>query len=63
LEDLLRAYVEVLGNGTFGIVYNAALEDATTVVAKRLKDFIVRKWSLNNRWRWSGGLGTIMWLL
>jgi len=38
LEDLLRASAEVLGKGTFGTTYKAALEDASTVVVKRLKD-------------------------
>ncbi|RDX69742.1 putative inactive receptor kinase, partial [Mucuna pruriens] len=43
LEDLLRASAEVLGKGTFGAAYKAALEDATTVVVKRLKDVAVGK--------------------
>ncbi|XP_020204145.1 probable inactive receptor kinase At4g23740 [Cajanus cajan] len=43
LEDLLRASAEVLGKGTFGTVYKAALEDATTVAVKRLKDVTVGK--------------------
>ncbi|KAI4307157.1 hypothetical protein L6164_030374 [Bauhinia variegata] len=43
LEDLLRASAEVLGKGTFGTAYKAALEDATTVVVKRLKEVIVGK--------------------
>ncbi|BAT82024.1 probable inactive receptor kinase At4g23740 isoform X1 [Vigna umbellata] len=43
LEDLLRASAEVLGKGTFGTVYKAALEDVTTVAVKRLKDVIVGK--------------------
>ncbi|CAK9163029.1 unnamed protein product [Ilex paraguariensis] len=38
LEDLLRASAEVLGKGTFGMSYKAILEDATTVVVKRLKE-------------------------
>ncbi|KAH7854452.1 hypothetical protein Vadar_013977 [Vaccinium darrowii] len=38
LEDLLRASAEVLGKGTFGTTYKAALEDATKVAVKRLKD-------------------------
>ncbi|XP_059629118.1 probable inactive receptor kinase At4g23740 [Cornus florida] len=38
LEDLLRASAEVLGKGTFGTTYKASLEDATTVVVKRLKE-------------------------
>ncbi|XVF51369.1 hypothetical protein PTKIN_Ptkin04bG0179700 [Pterospermum kingtungense] len=43
LEDLLRASAEVLGKGTFGISYKAVLEDATTVVVKRLKEVSVGK--------------------
>ncbi|KAF2315515.1 hypothetical protein GH714_039975 [Hevea brasiliensis] len=43
LEDLLRASAEVLGKGTFGTTYKAALEDATTVVVKRLKEVPVAK--------------------
>lgn len=38
LEDLLRASAEVLGKGTHGTTYKAALEDSTTVVVKRLKE-------------------------
>lgn len=38
LEDLLRASAEVLGKGLFGASYKAALEDATTMVVKRLKE-------------------------
>ncbi|KAK7264543.1 hypothetical protein RJT34_32152 [Clitoria ternatea] len=43
LEDLLRASAEVLGKGTFGAAYRAMLEDATTVVVKRLKEVAVGK--------------------
>lgn len=43
LEDLLRASAEILGKGTFGTTYKAALEDATTVVVKRLKEVTVAK--------------------
>ncbi|QHO47555.1 hypothetical protein HN51_016920 [Arachis hypogaea] len=43
LEDLLRASAEVLGKGTFGTVYKAAIEDATTVAVKRLKEVTVGK--------------------
>ncbi|CAL5437613.1 unnamed protein product [Camellia sinensis] len=43
LEDLLRASAEVLGKGTFGIAYKAVLEDANTVVVKRLKEVSVGK--------------------
>ncbi|VAH59132.1 unnamed protein product [Triticum turgidum subsp. durum] len=38
LEDLLHASAEVLGKGAFGTAYRALLEDATTVVVKRLKE-------------------------
>ncbi|PSS04231.1 Inactive receptor kinase [Actinidia chinensis var. chinensis] len=38
LEDLLRASAEVLGKGTFGTTFKAILEDANTVVVKRLKE-------------------------
>lgn len=41
LEDLLRASAEVLGKGTFGATYKAALEDATIVAVKRLKEVVV----------------------
>lgn len=43
LEDLLRASAEILGKGTFGMAYKAILEDATTVVVKRLKEVSVGK--------------------
>ncbi|GAV63539.1 Pkinase domain-containing protein/LRR_1 domain-containing protein/LRRNT_2 domain-containing protein/LRR_4 domain-containing protein [Cephalotus follicularis] len=43
LEDLLRASAEVLGKGTFGCAYKANLEDATTVVVKRLKEVTAGK--------------------
>ncbi|KAJ1263416.1 hypothetical protein BS78_09G182800 [Paspalum vaginatum] len=43
LEDLLRASAEVLGKGTYGTTYKAALEDGTTVVVKRLKEVAAGK--------------------
>ncbi|KAI7749456.1 hypothetical protein M8C21_010679, partial [Ambrosia artemisiifolia] len=43
LEDLFRASAEVLGKGTFGTTYKAALEDASTVVVKRLKEVAAAK--------------------
>nr|WIL59848.1 nodulation protein [Melilotus officinalis] len=43
LEDLLRASAVILGKGTFGTTYKAALEDVTTVVVKRLKEVNVGK--------------------
>ncbi|VFQ73030.1 unnamed protein product [Cuscuta campestris] len=41
LEDLLSASAEILGKGTSGVVYKANVEDATTVVVKRLKEVSV----------------------
>uniref|UniRef100_A0ACD5UBS6 Uncharacterized protein n=1 Tax=Avena sativa TaxID=4498 RepID=A0ACD5UBS6_AVESA len=38
LEDLLRASAEVLGKGTYGTTYKAALETAPAVAVKRLKE-------------------------
>ncbi|KAI3808784.1 hypothetical protein L1987_24745 [Smallanthus sonchifolius] len=43
LEDLFRASAEVLGKGTFGTTYKAALEDASIVVVKRLKEVAAAK--------------------
>ncbi|KAK1322111.1 putative inactive receptor kinase [Acorus calamus] len=43
LEDLLRASAEVLGKGSYGTAYKAALEEGVTVVVKRLKEVIVGK--------------------
>ena len=43
LEDLLRASAEVLGKGMFGTTYKATLEDATTLVVKRLKEVTMAK--------------------
>ncbi|PON34675.1 Mitogen-activated protein kinase kinase kinase [Trema orientale] len=43
LEDLLRASAEVLGKGSYGTAYKAILEEATTVVVKRLKEVVVSK--------------------
>ncbi|GMI99650.1 hypothetical protein like AT4G23740 [Hibiscus trionum] len=43
LEDLLSASAEVLGKGTFGVTYKAALEDSTTVAVKRLKEVATAK--------------------
>ncbi|XP_076927797.1 putative inactive receptor kinase At4g23740 [Bidens hawaiensis] len=43
LEDLYRASAEVLGKGTFGTTYKAALEDASVVVVKRLKEVAAAK--------------------
>lgn len=38
LEDLLRASAEMLGKGSLGSVYKAALDDGLAVAVKRLKD-------------------------
>ncbi|CAN0891791.1 Probable inactive receptor kinase At4g23740 [Linum grandiflorum] len=43
LEDLLRASAEVLGKGTYGTTYKAALEDGTTVAVKRAKEVTVKR--------------------
>ncbi|XP_044473422.1 probable inactive receptor kinase At5g58300 [Mangifera indica] len=43
LEDLLRASAEVLGKGSYGTTYKAILEEAVTVVVKRLKEVVVGK--------------------
>ncbi|KAH9327105.1 hypothetical protein KI387_007283 [Taxus chinensis] len=41
VEDLLRASAEMLGKGSFGSAYRAALEDSSVVVVKRVKEAIV----------------------
>ncbi|KAL0359090.1 UNVERIFIED_CONTAM: putative inactive receptor kinase [Sesamum angustifolium] len=43
LEDLLRASAEVLGKGSYGTAYKAILDEATTVVVKRLKEVGIGK--------------------
>ncbi|KAG4196587.1 hypothetical protein ERO13_A06G180600v2 [Gossypium hirsutum] len=43
LEDLLKASAEVLGKGSYGTTYKAALEEGTQVVVKRLKEVAVGK--------------------
>ncbi|KAK6233366.1 hypothetical protein QUC31_005772 [Theobroma cacao] len=43
LEDLLKASAEVLGKGSYGTTYKAALEEGTQVVVKRLKELAVGK--------------------
>ncbi|XP_057971745.1 probable inactive receptor kinase RLK902 [Malania oleifera] len=49
LEDLLRASAEVLGKGTFGTAYKAALEMGITVAVKRLKDVINSEKEFNEK--------------
>ncbi|KAF3432885.1 hypothetical protein FNV43_RR23987 [Rhamnella rubrinervis] len=56
LEDLLRASAEVLGKGTFGTTYKAALEDATTMVVKRLKEVTVGKREFEQQMEIVGGI-------
>lgn len=41
LEDLLKASAEVLGKGTFGTAYKAALEMGVAMAVKRLKEVTV----------------------
>ncbi|KAL8150721.1 hypothetical protein V2J09_020529 [Rumex salicifolius] len=41
LDDLLRASAEVLGKGTYGTTYKAALDSGVAVAVKRLKDVVV----------------------
>lgn len=43
LEDLLRASAEVLGKGTYGTTYKAALDEGTMVVVKRLREVGIGK--------------------
>ncbi|KAI4370128.1 hypothetical protein MLD38_018509 [Melastoma candidum] len=56
LEDLLRASAEVLGKGTFGISYKAILEDAATVVVKRLKEVGVGRRDFEQQMQIVGGI-------
>lgn len=56
LEDLLTASAEVLGKGTFGTAYKAALEDATTLVVKRLKEVTVGKREFEQQMEIVGGI-------
>ncbi|KAL4572674.1 hypothetical protein LXL04_019456 [Taraxacum kok-saghyz] len=49
LDDLLRASAEVLGKGTFGTAYKAALEVDLTVVVKRLKDITMPEKELKEK--------------
>ncbi|XP_023773281.1 probable inactive receptor kinase At1g48480 [Lactuca sativa] len=49
LDDLLRASAEVLGKGTFGTAYKAALEVDLTVVVKRLRDVTMSEKELKEK--------------
>ncbi|KAL5582811.1 hypothetical protein UlMin_015253 [Ulmus minor] len=57
LEDLLRASAEVLGKGSYGTAYKAILEEATTVVVKRLKEVVVGKREFEQQMEVAGGVG------
>ncbi|XP_071722278.1 probable inactive receptor kinase At5g58300, partial [Rutidosis leptorrhynchoides] len=57
LEDLLRASAEVLGKGSFGTAYKAALEDGTTMVVKRMKEVVVGKKEFEQQMEVVGRLG------
>lgn len=56
LEDLLRASAEILGKGIFGMAYKAILEDATTVVVKRLKEVSAGKRDFEQQMEVVGGI-------
>ncbi|KAL1550705.1 putative inactive receptor kinase [Salvia divinorum] len=56
LEDLLRASAEVLGKGTFGTTYKAALEDATIVAVKRLKEVVVGRKEFEQQMETAGSI-------
>ncbi|KAF6143007.1 hypothetical protein GIB67_041075 [Kingdonia uniflora] len=57
LEDLLRASAEVLGKGSYGTAYKAALEEGTTVVVKRLKEVVVGKKEFEQQMETVGRVG------
>ncbi|XAR71672.1 Non-specific serine/threonine protein kinase [Bertholletia excelsa] len=56
LEDLLRASAEVLGKGTFGTTYKAALEDGVMVAVKRLKEAAVAEREFEQQMRVVGDI-------
>ncbi|KAL8159323.1 hypothetical protein V2J09_000860 [Rumex salicifolius] len=56
LEDLLRSSAQVLGKGTFGTTYKAALEDSTTVTVKRLKEASVGRREFEQQMEAFGGI-------
>lgn len=57
LEDLLRASAEVLGKGSYGTAYKAALEDGTMVVVKRLKEVVAGKKEFEQQMEMIGRVG------
>lgn len=57
LEDLLRASAEVLGKGSYGTTYKAVLEEATTVVVKRLKEVVIGKREFEQQMETVGRVG------
>ncbi|WJX37073.1 hypothetical protein P8452_24884 [Trifolium repens] len=57
LEDLLRASAEVLGKGSYGTSYKAILEEAMTVVVKRLKEVVVGKKEFEQQMEIMGRVG------
>jgi len=57
LEDLLKASAEVLGKGSYGTTYRAALEDGTTVVVKRLREVLVGKKEFEQQMEVVGRIG------
>lgn len=57
LEDLLRASAEVLGKGSYGTTYKAALEDGTMVVVKRLKEVVAGKKEFEQQMEMIGRVG------
>lgn len=56
LEDLLRASAEVLGKGTFGTAYKAALEMGTVVAVKRLRDVSTTEQEFREKIEFIGGI-------
>ncbi|ESW13325.1 hypothetical protein PHAVU_008G186900 [Phaseolus vulgaris] len=57
LEDLLKASAEVLGKGSYGTTYRAALEDGTAVVVKRLREVLVGKKEFEQQMEVVGRIG------
>ncbi|XP_058762740.1 probable inactive receptor kinase At5g58300 [Vicia villosa] len=57
LEVSLRASAKVLGKGSYGTAYKAILEEATTVVVKRLKEVVVGKREFEQQTEIVGSIG------